>query len=119
MAVKLFPVRFRCGRGRSRVVAGVWAVPVLVLPLMSVTGCERELTEPECEQLLDRYVELLARSRMPDASAESVEQMQSEARERVRSSPRFRDCREFFSRRDFDCAIQEAKTVDELERCLL
>jgi hypothetical protein len=119
MAVKPVPVSCRGGHPRSRAVASVWTLCALLLSLASSTACERDLTEQDCQQLLDRYVELLARSRMPDASVESVERMKSEAREHARSSPRFRECREFFSRRDFDCALQQAKNVDELERCLL
>ncbi len=106
-------------RDRSRARTPARAASALLLLLASATACDRDLTESECQQLLDRYVELLAQSRRPDASVEAVEQMQSEARERARSAPRFRDCREFFSRRDFDCAVREAKSVDEIERCLL
>jgi len=119
MAVNLASVGPRRVDACPRVIPPVWVLPVLVFGLAGSTACERDLSEQECQQLLDRYVELLVQSRMPDASVEAVEEMQSEARERARSAPRFKECSEFFSRRDFECAVKRAKSVDEMERCLL
>jgi hypothetical protein len=93
--------------------ACVWLLAV------SSAGCERKLHRRECEQLLDRYVELLARTRRPDASPAELLRLQLLARQRAARNPGLSDCSAHVSRRAFECAMRQAQTADELERCLL
>jgi len=87
--------------------------------LLSFTaGCGKQLDAPECQQLLDRYVELLLRDDRPKSSAAEVLRVQQEARKKAERDPAFRECRERVSRRSFTCAM-DAQDANRLEQCLL
>jgi len=85
------------------------------LPLVS---CGRSLSPPECDALLDRYVEKLVDSDRPGTPAAEVVELQRRAREKAKDDPSFKDCRSAVSRKKFECAMQ-AETVDRMEICLL
>ena len=83
-----------------------------------VVGCRARLEESECQQLLDRYVELLLRDDRPKASAGEVLRLQQEARRKAAFDPAFGDCQSQVSRRSFECAMK-ADDANRLEQCLL
>ena len=89
------------------------------LALALLAGCQQRLSHHECELLVDRYTELLLRARNPDASPAERMRLQAEARARAARDPRFGSCGEHISRRAYECAMREANSADELERCLL
>jgi hypothetical protein len=62
---------------------------------------------------------LLAKTRRPDASPAELLRLQLLARERAARHSHLSDCSAHISRRAFECAMREAQTADELERCLL
>jgi hypothetical protein len=83
---------------------------------VGLVACQPRLQPADCGLLLDRYVELLARARHPNVSAEQIVRLQQLARS---SAPDLADCTARFSRRGYECAMHQAQTVDEMERCLL
>lgn len=80
--------------------------------------CRKPVTEQECNELLDRYVELLVRSDRPGTSSSEIVKMQAEARTKAKTDPAFVHCTSEVSRSQFDCAMQAAN-ADVLEQCLL
>ena len=96
----------------------VHAAAVAAVASALLTGCQQDLTPRECELLLDRYAELLIMTRNPDASPGERMRLKAEARNRAAQDPHFGRCGEHISRRAYECAMQEAHSVDELERCL-
>ncbi len=90
---------------------------VAALPLL-LTGCRDPLNEQECEHLLDRYVELLAKSYSDDESLVEIVSFQKKARERARQDPAFKQCSRRVSRGEYECAM-DAPTADRLEICLM
>ncbi len=89
--------------------------PLLVLALL---GCHEKVSPPECQALLDHYVELLAQSDGKTPSTEEIQRMQREARVEAASDPQFARCSEEVSRQELECAMK-AHTADDVERCLL
>lgn len=81
-------------------------------------GCSKPLSPQECNALLDRYVDMLARSRTPDASVEDILELQARARREAASDREFSRCATKVSRSQFECAMS-APDVDKLEQCLL
>lgn len=81
-------------------------------------ACQTKLSEPECDQLLDRYVELLSIADEPQLSADELTRRQREARTKAASDPRFSACSNEVSRRQYDCAMS-APNADRLEQCLV
>jgi len=81
-------------------------------------GCQKKLTQGECELLLDRYVEFLVRAEVPKMSASKLLERKREARELAKESAAFGECSSAVSARAFECAMS-APGTDELEKCLL
>jgi hypothetical protein len=100
-------------RAPRRVGAKHWLALLCVLPC---AGCAKRLSAFECDQLLDRYVELLVESDRSDATPDELVHLKELARERA--VPEFSACPERVSRRAFDCAMS-APDADRLEQCLL
>lgn len=84
----------------------------------TAAGCQKKLTQGECELLLDRYVEFLVRAEAPKISASKLVERKREARELARKSVSFGECPSAVSVRAFECAMS-APGTDELEKCLL
>jgi hypothetical protein len=90
----------------------------LVLFSSLLTSCSKPLTAPECEALLLRYVDLLANSDRPDATALERLTFKQQAREKAARDPEFAQCKKTVSRRAFECAMI-APSTDDFERCLM
>ena len=88
--------------------------------LACCAACESGLSEQQCDQLLDRYVEKLVTEEHPEASLAEVVQKQKRARELARSDPRFEfdRCSETVRGSQFRCAMK-AHTVNGMEQCLI
>ena len=87
-------------------------------PVLLLSDCRKPVTAEECNELLDRYVELLVRSDRPGTSAGEIVKLQAEARTKAATDPAFVHCAREVSRSQFDCAMQAAN-ADVLEQCLL
>ena len=98
-----------------RLARGVAAAGAL---LAVASACDEPVTRQECDRLLDRYVELLARTNQPDASAAAVREFQTAAKDLAKRDPAFADCQKEVSRRKLECAMK-APNVDRMEICLL
>lgn len=85
---------------------------------LAITGCGKRLDDAECQQLLDRYVELLLRDDRPKSSAGEVLRLQQDARNKAQHDPAFLQCTARVSRREFECAMS-APDANRLELCLL
>lgn len=81
-------------------------------------GCGKPLTDSECVQLLDQYVELLLESDNPGTTAQERLKLKQEARAKARRDPAFAKCSSRVSRSQFECAMK-AHNPDGLEQCLL
>lgn len=81
-------------------------------------ACAERLRPDECAALLDRYVNLLARSDRPGTTEGEILKLQVQAREKAASDPAFRRCSQEVSRRQFECALK-ADSADRFEQCML
>lgn len=86
--------------------------------LYGLSACGKPLTQPDCEQLLLRYVELLAVSDRPDSTALERLRFKLQAQEKAANDPQFAHCGRTVSRKQFECAMV-APSTDEFERCLM
>jgi hypothetical protein len=98
--------------------ADLRALVLLALLPAALSACSRPLTQEECSRLLDHYVELLMRSDRPNAPAEEIVRLQSEARAKAAQDPEFASCATEVSRSQFECAMG-ASDADRVEQCLL
>ena len=71
-----------------------------------LTGCSRApVTAEECDRLLDRYTEQLARVDRPHLATSELQKLQAESRARASSHRAFQDCPRQLSREQMDCAL--------------
>jgi hypothetical protein len=90
---------------------------VTAAALSSLAGCRPKASAAECEQLLDRYAELVVSSRDADASAAQIEAERLREKSEARGDDAFKNCSSEVSRAEFECAMRAAN-VDALEKCL-
>ncbi len=84
----------------------------------ALCGCGKRLEAPECDAMMDKYVELLARDDRPGASATELLRLQKDARDKAAHDPAFAECKKRVSRGAFECAMS-APNADRFEQCLL
>ena len=97
-------------------------VATLALALALATGalaCRRgQVTQAECDRLLDRYTEMLVRVDDPKATSTTLDRARADARVLARKDAAFRACTSEVSRESMDCALA-ANDADQIERCLI
>ncbi len=89
----------------------------LASPLL-LAGCGKPPSHAQCSELLDHYVDLLAKSDRPDAGAAELLRLQVQARAEAARDPAFSKCAAHVSQSQWQCAMK-APDADTLERCLL
>ena len=89
----------------------------LLVLAFAIFGCHKKATPAECDALVTRYAELVARESMPDASTEDVRTAQTKAREEAADDEDFRACAGRVTREELACAMG-APTADAFEACL-
>lgn len=77
------------------------------------TSCHKKVSNKQCDELLDRFIELVAKEQMPDASAEKKALVRSEAKADVA----FKNCPSEVQPDEFACAMK-AEHSDGLLKCL-
>jgi hypothetical protein len=80
-------------------------------------ACRPKITATQCDQLLDRYAELVVTEKFPDASILEINAERERERGEARGDDAFKNCRSEVSAAEFECAIS-AKSADALEKCL-
>ncbi|HKQ69584.1 MAG TPA: hypothetical protein VJT73_09605 [Polyangiaceae bacterium] len=80
-------------------------------------GCTHHATGPECDALLDKYVELLVREQNPKASDTEIAKQKGVARQKAVGDLSFASCPKEVSSYAASCAML-APRVDDFEKCL-
>jgi hypothetical protein len=80
---------------------------------IGLLGCRRVATQPQCDQILDRYVDLVARQ----SDAGDLAQAKAKVREAAEADEDFRSCTTHIEVAQYDCAMK-AMTPEALEHCL-
>jgi hypothetical protein len=80
-------------------------------------GCRPKVTATQCDQLLDRYAQLVVTEKFPDASSERIDAERERERGEARGDDAFKNCRSEVSASEFECAMR-ASSADALEKCL-
>ncbi len=92
-----------------------WAAPVVLLVVLG--GCKPKATAGECDELLDRYAQLVVTEQFPDASADQVKAERERERSEARADDAFKNCSSAVSRAELGCAMH-ASNANAFEKCL-
>jgi hypothetical protein len=87
------------------------------LAAVSATGCKAKASARECDQLLERYAQLVVTERYPDASASQIKTFHDQEKREALGDDAFKNCSSEVSKTEFDCAMR-ASSADTFEKCL-
>ncbi len=77
------------------------------------SACRRVATQPQCDAIVDRYVDLVARQQ----DAGDLAQAKAHVREVAEADEDFRSCTTHVEVAQYECAMK-AMTPEALEKCL-
>ncbi len=86
---------------------------VALAMLFAPAACHKKVNAKQCDELLDRFIDLVAKEQMPDASAEKKATTRSEAK----ADPAFKNCTSEVQPDEFACAMK-APTSEAMLKCL-
>ena len=87
------------------------------LALIGLIGCRAKASASQCEQLIDRYAQLVVTERFQDASARQIEVERDREKTEARGDDAFKNCSSEVSQAEFACAMR-APTAEAFEKCL-
>ncbi len=90
---------------------------VVALALASTIGCKPKASGAQCDQLLDRYAQLVVTERFADAGPEQIKSERDREKSEARGDDAFKNCSSEVSQTEFDCAMH-ATSADAVEKCL-
>jgi hypothetical protein len=94
---------------------GLLAAAALVCA--SAGGCRAKASATQCDQLLERYAQLVVTEKLPDASAEQLRSERDREKSEARADDAFKNCSSEVSQAEFDCAMRAA-SANAFEKCL-
>jgi hypothetical protein len=80
-------------------------------------GCKKKVTQPQCDEIVDRFAMLVVTEKLKDAAPEQIKAEQARERDEAKSDDDFKNCTSELSTEDYTCAMN-AKTSDALMKCL-
>jgi hypothetical protein len=93
------------------------ALLVVGAQCVCASGCKPKANASQCDQLLERYAQLVVTERYPDASAATIRTEQDREKSEARGDDAFKNCSSQVSQAEFDCAMH-ATSANAFEKCL-
>jgi hypothetical protein len=84
---------------------------------LSAFGCRKKITQPQCEQLLDHFAELVVTERFADAGPDVLAAERTRERQEAKNADEFKNCPTEVQANEHDCAMK-AQSSDALIKCL-
>jgi hypothetical protein len=95
-----------------------WLVPTAtVCALAFPFACRPKASATQCDQLLERYAQLVVTEKFPDASADQIGSERERERREARGDDAFKNCSSEVSQVEFACAMS-APSTHVFEKCL-
>jgi hypothetical protein len=96
---------------------GAWWLFTMATAFVSAQGCKVKASTTQCDELLDRYAQLVVIRQFPDASFAQVESAREREKSEARGDDAFKNCSSEVSQAEFDCAMR-APSSNAFEKCL-
>ena len=104
------------GANRRASVTGLLLVAALAA-FGTMASCTRKVSQKQCDELLDRFSELVVKERMPDAGAETLAAERTRERSEAKSDDAFKNCTSEVQADEHACAMK-ATSSEALIKCL-
>ena len=85
--------------------------------LSSMASCRKKVSAKQCDELLERFSELVVKERMPDAGPEVLTAERARERNEAKSDDAFKNCTSEVQADEHACAMK-APTSEALIKCL-
>jgi hypothetical protein len=103
---------------RARVLGGsLLALAAVVAPGASATGCAKKASQQQCDQLLDRFAELVVKEQFADAGPAEIAKERERERGEAKADPSFTNCTSEVQPSEADCAMK-ASSSEGMIKCL-
>jgi hypothetical protein len=99
-----------------RALAIVAASAILALSVASA-GCRKKVSAQQCDELLDRFAELVVTERFPDAGADVIAAERTRERQEAKAADELKNCASQVQASEHACAMK-AQTSEALIKCL-
>lgn len=90
---------------------------VLALLGLGASGCRKKVSAKQCDELLERFSELVVKERFPDAGPEVVAAERARERNEAKSDDAFKNCTSEVQVDEHTCAMK-APSPEALIKCL-
>ncbi len=80
-------------------------------------GCRKKASQKQCDELLDRFAELVVKERFADAGAAEIAKERERERGEAKADPSFKNCTSEVQTDEYACALK-APTSDAMIKCL-
>ena len=100
-------------------VHSLWGALVLVATfatLSGMTSCKRKVSEKQCDELLDRFSEMVVKEHFPDAGPEAIAAERTRERAEAKGDE-LKNCTSEVQPDEYACAMKAA-TSEKLIKCL-
>jgi hypothetical protein len=101
-------------RRGTRLTGRFWAAATV---LMVASACRAKASAAQCDELIERYAQLVVTERFADASAEQIRAEREREKHEARADDAFKNCSSEVSQAEFSCAMR-APNADAFEKCL-
>ncbi|MBX3208569.1 MAG: hypothetical protein KF764_26285 [Labilithrix sp.] len=83
----------------------------------SLGACKKKISQPQCDQLLDHFAELVVKERYADAGPEAIAAERARERQEAKNADEFKNCTTAVQANEHECAMK-AESSDALIKCL-
>jgi len=83
----------------------------------SAASCKRKVSQKQCDELLERFSELVVKERFPDAGPGTVAAERTRERNEAKSDDAFKNCTSEVQADEHACAMKAASS-EALIKCL-
>ena len=98
---------------------GLWGALLLVVSLAALgssTSCRKKVSAKQCDELLDRFSELVVKEHFPDAGSEVIAAERTRERAEAKGDE-LKNCTSEVQPDEYACAMK-APTSEKLIKCL-
>ena len=92
-------------------------VAAVAMTLAAMPACKKKVTQQQCDQLIDRFAELVVKEHFPDAGAAEIAKERDRERNEAKADQAFKNCTSEVQTDEHACAMKAA-TSDGLIKCL-
>ncbi len=89
----------------------------LILAIGGVTSCKKKVSQAQCDELVDRFAELVVKEQHPDAGAAEIAKERERERNEAKGDQAFKNCTSEVQTDEHACAMKAA-TSEGLIKCL-